>query len=54
MPAALSEMAEYALQVIRDFSLAPDQNGPAPEHIGLIVDGNRRFARGRSCAEFRP
>ncbi|HIK69753.1 MAG TPA: UDP diphosphate synthase, partial [Pseudomonadales bacterium] len=23
------------------------RNGPSPDHIGLIVDGNRRFARGK-------
>jgi undecaprenyl diphosphate synthase len=26
------------------------KNGPAPHHIGLIVDGNRRFARFRGLA----
>ena len=23
------------------------KSGPTPQHIGLIVDGNRRFAKGR-------
>src|SRR5699024_7012772 len=25
-------------------------SGPVPEHIGLILDGNRRFARGHGLA----
>jgi tritrans,polycis-undecaprenyl-diphosphate synthase [geranylgeranyl-diphosphate specific] len=27
------------------------RNGPKPHHIGLIVDGNRRFARGKGMAQ---
>lgn len=27
------------------------RSGPRPSHIGLIVDGNRRFARGRGIAQ---
>ena len=27
------------------------KNGPTPAHIGLIVDGNRRFAKGRGLAQ---
>ena len=27
------------------------KNGPTPAHIGLIVDGNRRFAKGRGLSQ---
>lgn len=27
------------------------KNGPRPHHIGLIVDGNRRFAKGKGLAQ---
>ncbi|MBT6246562.1 MAG: di-trans,poly-cis-decaprenylcistransferase, partial [Gammaproteobacteria bacterium] len=40
-------MKSWLYRIYEKMLWAQVRNGPSPGHIGLIVDGNRRFARGK-------
>ncbi len=40
-------MKSWLYRIYERMLWAQVRNGPSPDHIGLIVDGNRRFARGK-------
>lgn len=40
-----SPPVEYVLQHIREMLLGALRQGPIPQHIAFVMDGNRRFAR---------
>ncbi len=41
----------FLYRAYEPFLFGQIKSGPKPHHIGLIVDGNRRFARGRGMAQ---
>ena len=44
-------MSNWLYRVYERILWSQVKSGPSPNHIGLIVDGNRRFARGRGLAQ---
>lgn len=36
---------EWALQLFKELLLGALRQGPVPEHVAFVMDGNRRFAR---------
>ncbi|CAI2178248.1 13572_t:CDS:2 [Funneliformis geosporum] len=44
-PKFLFSPISYLSKKVRDFLIKTLQHGPIPQHIGFIMDGNRRFAR---------
>ncbi|CAG8464564.1 15260_t:CDS:2 [Funneliformis caledonium] len=44
-PKFLSSPISYLSKQFRGFLIKTLQHGPIPQHIGFIMDGNRRFAR---------
>ncbi len=44
-------MSNWLYRVYERILWSQVKAGPSPNHIGLIVDGNRRFARGRGLAQ---
>lgn len=42
-----SPPAEYALRQLRELLIGALKQGPIPQHVAFVMDGNRRFARSR-------
>ena len=42
-----SPPAEWALQQLRELLIGALRQGPMPQHIAFVMDGNRRYARDR-------
>ena len=42
-----SPPVEWANLQLRDLLIGALRQGPVPEHIAMVMDGNRRFARSR-------
>lgn len=40
-----SPPAEWAVSWIRDLLIGALRQGPVPQHVAFVMDGNRRFAR---------
>lgn len=38
--------ADWALQHLRELLIGALRQGPIPQHVAFIMDGNRRYARG--------
>jgi ditrans,polycis-polyprenyl diphosphate synthase len=36
---------EWGVQQVKELLLAALRQGPVPEHVAFVMDGNRRFAR---------
>ena len=41
----MSPPVDWAIQQIRELLVGSIRQGPVPEHIAFVMDGNRRFAR---------
>lgn len=37
----------YAIELVKDFIVSMMRTSPIPKHIGLIMDGNRRYAKSK-------
>lgn len=37
----------YAIELMKDFFISMMRTSPIPKHIGLIMDGNRRYAKSK-------
>ena len=37
----------YAIELVKDFIVSMMRTSPIPKHIGLIMDGNRRYAKAK-------
>lgn len=37
----------YAIELVKDFIISMMKTSPIPRHIGLIMDGNRRYAKSK-------
>ena len=44
-PNFLSSPVSYLSKQFREFLIKTLRHGPIPQHVGFIMDGNRRFAR---------
>jgi ditrans,polycis-polyprenyl diphosphate synthase len=40
-----SPPAEWALSNVRELLMAAIRQGPVPQHVAFVMDGNRRFAK---------
>jgi len=40
-----SPPAEYAITSLKELLIGALQQGPVPQHVAFVMDGNRRFAR---------
>ena len=40
-----SPPAEWALSNVRELLMAALRQGPVPQHVAFVMDGNRRFAK---------
>ena len=40
-----SPPAEWAIQQLRKLLIGALRQGPIPQHVAFVMDGNRRFAR---------
>lgn len=40
-----SPPAEWAIHHLRDLLIGALRQGPVPQHVGFVMDGNRRYAR---------
>ena len=40
-----SPPAEYAISGLKELLIGALQQGPIPQHVAFVMDGNRRFAR---------
>lgn len=40
----------YAIELVKDFFISMMKTAPIPQHIGLIMDGNRRYAKSKDMA----
>ena len=40
-----SPLAEWAIQQLRKLLIGALRQGPIPQHVAFVMDGNRRFAR---------
>ena len=40
-----SPPVEWAIQQVRDLLIGALRQGPIPQHVAFVMDGNRRFAR---------
>ena len=40
-------LTDWSAKVLRDLLLGALRQGPVPQHIAFVMDGNRRYARSR-------
>jgi ditrans,polycis-polyprenyl diphosphate synthase len=40
-----SPLVEWAIQQLRELLIGALRQGPIPQHVAFVMDGNRRYAR---------